>query len=257
MKARARVVAEADTRGRTRLVCLRSQSPLLLRPGADGVLWISGGAAGPLAGDDLSLEVGVGPGATLVIRSVAASIALPGPLPGTSRLKVDVDVSPGGELRWLPEALVLARGCDHEVVADVRAGEGSNLLWREEVVLGRHREESGSLRSLLRVEDDCEPVLRQQLRVGPRFAGWDSPAVVGGARVVGSLVSVSPAPPDLSASGAEQDSQLAPGVKCERMVLGARGMLVSALGPSASGVRAALDRWTAPDLGQRQPEALV
>jgi urease accessory protein len=73
----AALTAEADAGGRTRLTLLRSQAPLVLRPAADAV-YLAAGAAGPLGGDELDLTVSVGPDACLTMRTVAATVALPG-----------------------------------------------------------------------------------------------------------------------------------------------------------------------------------
>ena len=85
MRAAARIVAEADGRGGTRLAVLRGEAPLLLRrtgPRTGGraspCTW-SAAPPGRCGGDDLRLDVEVGPGARLGVRSVAASLALPGP----------------------------------------------------------------------------------------------------------------------------------------------------------------------------------
>jgi len=90
MRATARITAVADG-GRTRLVTLRSEPPILVRRTgprhADGEVEVHlvGGAAGPLGGDRLRVEVTVGPGARLCVRTVAASLALPGPGAGSTR----------------------------------------------------------------------------------------------------------------------------------------------------------------------------
>ena len=73
MRAEARIVAESDRRGGTRLAVLRGESPLLLRrtgPRTGGAVTVHlvGGAAGPLRGDDLRLDIEVGPGARLARR---------------------------------------------------------------------------------------------------------------------------------------------------------------------------------------------
>src|SRR5687768_16184312 len=73
MIARARIIAEADGSGATRLPVLRSSVPLVLRQAEDAV-WIVGGAAGPLGGDDLGLDIDVGPGAALTVRTAAAAV---------------------------------------------------------------------------------------------------------------------------------------------------------------------------------------
>ena len=68
MRAVARVVAEPDGRGGTRLARLRSQAPLILR-GTPESVYLVGGAGGPLGGDDLTIEIDVRPGAELTVRA--------------------------------------------------------------------------------------------------------------------------------------------------------------------------------------------
>lgn len=191
MRALARVVAEADGWGGTRLVTLRSEAPLVVRATGGGV-YLVGGAAGPLAGDDLSIEIAVGPGARVILRSAAASVALPGRVPGPSRLAVRATVASGGELRWLPEPVVAARGCDHWMDAVLDVAAGGRLEWREELVLGRHGEAPGSVATRLHVDLDGRPLLRHELALGPLHPHSLGPAVAGGARAVGSVLLVDP-----------------------------------------------------------------
>src|SRR5688500_13576061 len=156
LTATARVAVVAD-RGRSRLAELSGEPPLLprrtgprmgprtgSRTGAGPVqVHLVGGAAGPLGGDRLRLEIEVGAGAALCLRTVAASVALPGPDGAESRLDVVATVAAGGRLSWLPEPLIAAAGCRHVAAADVTVAEGGRLVWRDEVVCGRHGEEPG------------------------------------------------------------------------------------------------------------------
>src|SRR5918997_5078993 len=110
---RADAVLRADG---TRLTTLHGEPPLLLRPtgtAADGatVVHLVGGAAGPLAGDRLSLTVDLDAGANVELRSVAATVALPGRTDDWSTLTVTVRLGPGSTLRWLPEPVIAAAGC--------------------------------------------------------------------------------------------------------------------------------------------------
>lgn len=240
MKAHAAVVATASGTT-TRLAVLRSESPLLLRP-ASGELWLVGGAGGPLAGDDLSLDVEVGPGAVLVVRSAAASVAQAGP-PGIarpSRLVVRARVGEGGSLWWKPEPLVLAAGCNHESWVEVEVGPRGRLEWREEVILGRYGEAPGSGRIGMRVEWADAPLYHQELHVGSGAPGWDGPAVVGANRAVGSVVLAGL--PEVI-----QDPLVAgpTGARVELMRLGGGSALVCAAARSAAALRAALDAGTA------------
>ncbi|MFC8850494.1 MULTISPECIES: urease accessory protein UreD [unclassified Micromonospora] len=199
MRARARVVACADGRGGTRLTELRGESPLLLRStaaeGGLATVYVVGGAAGPLGGDDLLLEVEVGPGAALRVGSVAASVALPGRPGAASRMRVHAVVQAGATLHWVPEQLVAAAGCDHIAEARVELAAGARLTWRDELICGRYGESPGDAVVRTSVDHDGRPLLRQSMAVGPSAPGWAGPAVLGGASATGSLLLVEPDAP--------------------------------------------------------------
>jgi len=188
--ARGRVMVEADGGGRSRLACLRSEGPIVLRPTPGSVVHMVGGAGGPLGGDLLTIEIVVGPGAELTLRTVAAAVALPGPSP--SVIEIDARVGEGGVLRWLPEPTVAAFGCDHRTRARVLVATGARLVWREELVGGRHGEIGGSVSSRMSVDLDGRPLVRHQVELGPGHPAWAGPAVGAGARCVGSLLVVDP-----------------------------------------------------------------
>lgn len=188
MIAHARIAASGD-----RLVALRSEPPLALRPTADGV-YLVGAAAGPLGGDELTIDIDVTDGAELTVRSSAASVVLPGVTP--SLITIRARVEDGCSLRWIPEQTVLACGCRHRVVTRVDLDGDARLEWWEELVLGRHGEPSGSAMTTLRIDLDGAPLLRHELAVGPDHPEWSSPAVLGvGARAVGSVAVVGPGLP--------------------------------------------------------------
>ena len=239
MRALARIVAETDDRGGTRLAVLRGESPLLLRrtgpPRTDDgrvTVHLVGGAAGPLRGDDLRLEIEVGPGARLDVRSVAASLALPGRAEQPpSRLEIRAVVAEGGSLNWRPEPLIAAAGCHHLVVVDVRVAAGGTLLWRDDLVCGRHGEPSGDARTDTTVRYAGVPLYRNELSVGPSAAGWSGAAVLGGGRAVGSVLLVGPSLPVAALLGG--DAAIMP--------LAGPGMLATAVGADIRQVRAALD----------------
>jgi urease accessory protein len=268
MRAQARIVAVADPGRGTRLAALRGEPPLLPRrtlpSDSEGEvqLHLVGGAAGPLGGDDLRIEIEVGPDARLCVRSVAASLALPGPAGGESRLHVTARVAAGGRLRWLPEPLIGAVGCDHRTVTSITLAEGAALLWREELVCGRYAEPVGDVRIETTLRYGGRTLLRNALAVGPRASGWSGPAVLDGARAVGSLLVVDPAwsetawseaaPPDPAPydSAARRDGVVdrVPDATAERSaaavlpLVGGPAMLVSAVGSDPRTVRAHLDR---------------
>jgi urease accessory protein len=182
----AAVVAEVAG-DRTRCTTLRSAPPISLRETPDGLYLVASGA-GPVGGDDLNLAVDVQWGASLVVRSAAASMVLPGPSGRPSSLRVRARVR--GSLRWEPEPTILVAGCDHRATTTIDLAAGATLAWREVVVLGRHDEPTGSLLQRLHVDRAGAPLLRTELPVGPRWPGAEGPAGNGGALVVSSLLVV-------------------------------------------------------------------
>lgn len=246
----------------TRVAVLRSQAPLVLRPTkpfAEHPMpsWqlgmppcqvsLAAGAGGPVGGDQLSLEIEVCAGSALVLRSVAATVALPGPHAEPSRLQVTIRVGAGATLVWLPGPLIAAARCDHEVVTRIDLGAGARLLTREELVLGRHGEEPGRVRQRLRVCLEGRPLHDQRLHVGPHAPGWDGPAVTGGRRAIGTLLVVD-ASPDASLGrhdprGGGSGRRAVPGDDHDTAVmpLPGPGVLVSALAPDSLTLRARLD----------------
>jgi urease accessory protein len=194
VRARASVVVER-VGDRDRCTALVSSPPITLRNTPDGLFLVASGA-GPVGGDELSVDLAVEPSATAKVRSAGASLVLPGPTGVPSSMCVHARI--GGDLRWLPEPTVLVQGCDHTTVACLNLAASASVLWREEVVLGRHGEPSGSLLQRLHVDVAGRPLLRNELSVGPRWPGAQGPAGLDGAGAVGSLLGVGvgrPAPP--------------------------------------------------------------
>lgn len=194
MRARASIVADARD-GVTLLVALRSEAPLVVRQTEDAV-YLVGAAAGPLGGDELSVDVRVGAGATLIVRSAAATLAHPGRHGERSVLHTTLDVGDGASLVFRPEPLISVRGSDHTACTEVRAHGRASVRLHEDVVLGRHDEPGGRVRTRLRVVLDGESVLVHELDVGGDAPGWASGAVIGDARVVTSTLVIGADAPD-------------------------------------------------------------
>jgi urease accessory protein len=251
MRASARIVASSGVVGsgvgvrRTRLTVLRGEAPLLPRQTGPATVHLVGGAAGPLGGDRLRLDVHVEAGAELTVRSVAATLALPGPHGALSRLAVHATVEAGGRLIWEPEPLIAAARCRHETVSTVEVAVGGSLVWREELVCGRHGEEPGDVRLHTTVRLDGLPLHVSELAVGPSAPGWDGPAVLGGARVYGSVLRV-PALGALADAAAEAEAELATddhdNPASAIMELAGSGSVTIALGDDLPDVRRRLDR---------------
>lgn len=237
MRAAAHIVAVLGTDGATRLDRMSGEPPLLVRrtnPGAGSMaeVHLVGGAAGPLGGDRLEVWVEVGPGAALRLGTVAASIALPGPAGERSCVEVQALVATGGRLEWLPEPLIAAAGCDHDVTSTVELAEGAGLIWRDELVCGRHGEGPGDVRQATRVRLAGRTLYHHELSVGPGAPGWDGPAVLSSARATGTLVVVDPRWSDAGAP-----SPAVAGTTAARMPLPGPALVVTAVGPDTPAVR--------------------
>jgi urease accessory protein len=184
MRAHARVVAEADPRRPYRLVEMTDSAPIGLRWTRDAI-YLVGTAQSLLAEDELLLEVVVRKGATLCLRSAAASIAYAS---SNARLTVSCSVESGGVLDWQPEPLIATHRCNATVRAEIALANGAGLRWNEEVILGRYEEPAGDLDLTVSVDHDGGPLLRHQLLVGSAAPGWNGPATLAGHRAVGYRV---------------------------------------------------------------------
>lgn len=227
MRAEAYVSAELAGAGQTRLVRLSGAPPLVVRPTGPARVHLVGAAAGPLAGDETVLHLQVGPGAELVVAQAAGTVALGSPGPGRpwSQHRIQASVGAGGVLVVAGAALVAAAGSRHRVRADVDLGEGARLVWRDLVVPGRSGEGSGRLATRLRVTQGGAALLDHQLELGRPGTGWQGPAVLAGARCVGSLAVLGLAHPVPAGRGWGPGAAL--------MALGAPGgVLGTALGPA-------------------------
>ena len=223
MKAHARLTACFDG-SRTVLRELRSMAPLTLFPrrrsGATAVVHLVNSATSPLGGDDLRLTVRVGPGATLRISGVAATLALPG-LHGEGSLStVDVVVEEGGSLEYLPEPTVITARARHTAVFRAALASDAYLHTREVLVLGRAGESPGTLTSSQHVTRGSVPVLRQTLTIGSALDA--SLAGLAGRRVLAT---------DLVVGGPELPA--ASGEWWSRSPLAAGGTLTTSLAPDA------------------------
>ncbi|MDQ1428063.1 MAG: urease accessory protein [Acidimicrobiaceae bacterium] len=197
MRAQARLRAEAAPGGGVRLVELTQAAPLGLRQVGDTV-YLIGTAAGPLGDDVVHLDISVGAGARLTIRSVAASVTYAG---WGAEYHLDVLVAEGAYLDWRLEPLVATQGCDHRVETRVRLATGAGLSWCEEVLLGRYGERPGRIDLNLAVDVENRPLLRHQLDTGPDNPAWAGPAVTAGYRAVGLHLLAGPGPLAPAASG--------------------------------------------------------
>ncbi|MEV5895260.1 urease accessory protein UreD [Nonomuraea fuscirosea] len=226
MRASAAVATARAADGRTVVSRLASAPPLTLRQTGPHTVHLVSTAAGPLGGDELSLDLYVAPGTTLELGSVAATLVLPGP--GESELLVTAHVGAGGTLRFAPEPTVLAAGCAHRLLVRLTLADGASAFWREEIVFGRHGEPAGRCRSRFDVTHAGLPLLRQEFTAGDPDLD-SSPAVYGSARCVGTTFLTARA----------KEPAVAEGVAV--LPLAGPGTLVSALAKDAVQLRSRLE----------------
>lgn len=191
--ATARIVASPGGA----LPVLESDGPLAVRRtramGPYARVTVVGAMSAPLGGDRLTLEAAVRDGARLLVDSAAATVSLPGPGGAPAHYDVRLTVGEGAELHWLPEQLIAAHGSDLRMRTTVDLASTARLLLREEQVLGRSGEPSGTLTTRLTVHRAGRPLLDQELACGPGApGGWDGGAVLAGHRAVGQLLVVQP-----------------------------------------------------------------
>ena len=241
MKAHATVVAECR-RGRSRCTTLRSAPPISFRATPEG-LHLVGTAAGPVGGDQLTLEVTVTTGASLTVRSVAAQLVLPGPTPAASSMRLVLRVERGARLHWRTEPTVLVAGADHRSVITIGLDPGAELVWRDEVVLGRHGEPGGSLHQRLRVERAGRPLLCTEVALGRRWPTSDGPAGVGDARVVASMLLVGAPARRALERRAEEAGRPNDPARRAAFALAEDAVLLSALAPDVDAARTAVGSW--------------
>jgi urease accessory protein len=199
--AAARITAVADGRGATALPVLESDGPLALRrtratTAPYARVTVVGAMSAPLGGDRLSIAARVETGARLTVDSAAATVALPGPgrMPRFATYDIALTVGERAALNWLPEQLISACGSDLRMTTRVELAPTARLVLREEQILGRHGESTGTLGARLTVHRAGRPLLDQQVTYGPGApGGWDGGAVLGGHRAVGQLLFVEPA----------------------------------------------------------------
>jgi urease accessory protein len=181
----ARAAAMVEPGGR--LAHVTSQPPLTLRRlySADAqlcALGLVGSAAGPLAGDELTLRLDVAPGASASLVAAGASIAQ-GRGTGEARLCTSVTVGSGGRLTAEPSALIVCTGSTVAVHVQIELADSATLTWRETLVLGRSGEAPGSAQLHWNVMRGGAPLLRQTVDIcDPALVGW--PGGLGRHRVL-------------------------------------------------------------------------
>lgn len=212
-----------------------SAPPVVLRRTGWARVHVVQVGGGPLGGDRLGLDVELGAGQALELRSAAATVVQPGPDPdATASLDVTARLGPGAALDWCPEPTVVTDRADWTARLIVDLAAGARLRVREQVVLGRHGQRGGRCRTDLDVRHDGRPLLVTSTRLDGADPALAGPGGTGGARSVGTVLLAGPAP--CPEGGGDE-----PGVAWAWTALDGPGALLTAVG-DVRAVAAVLDR---------------
>lgn len=218
MRATTELEVGLDAAGTTVLRRVHCEAPLLVRAetGEHGLtLWLVGGAAGPLGGDELSLALVVDRGARVRVRSVAAQAVHPGPHGTSSVLRTSIAVGDDAMLDWAPEPTLSVHGSVHTTSMQVHAASSARVRVAESLMLGRHGEHGGTITLAQRVHVDAGAVLHTSSTFGPGV--WASPGANGSFRAYRSELLLGPDAPAETSSSVTADRveavlTVAPGV---------------------------------------------
>ena len=175
--------------GRTRIRWSQAW-PIVLRPTGAAQVHLVHGAGGPLNGDVLSLDLHMGDGARLAVRSAGATLVQPGRGRGPARWATRIAVGADGDLTWAPEPTIVADGAFFDTSLRIDLGAGARACVREIVVLGRHGTTGGDYRGRLDVLVDGAPLLTHTTVLSGTDPALVGPGGTAGARAVGTLVVV-------------------------------------------------------------------
>lgn len=121
-------------------------------------------AATPLGGDSLSVRVVVEAGATLKVRTAAATMALPSSTTPESRAAWDLEVH--GALDVDPQPTIIAGGSHHLVSTRLVTSGDGRVRIRERAQIGRAFERHGFWSAALHADIDDTPLLRHRVELG-------------------------------------------------------------------------------------------
>jgi urease accessory protein len=240
VQARAEIVVEPGP-GAARLRW-RCAPPVALRQTGANQVHLVQAAGGPLGGDELALDVHLGVGSCLQLRSAAATVVQPGRC-AAAQWTVGADLADGAVLDWRPEPTVICDRAELRSSMTISVHRGARALLREMVVLGRAGQRGGCFRGLLTIECDGAPVLTHTLLLDGADPVLTGSAGTGGARVLGMLAVVGQGIDRPPLGAGEQ-----PGLRWACSELDGPGCLLLAVGDHATDVGRILDEaaldWT-------------
>ncbi len=215
----------------------RCAPPVVLRQTGPDRMHLVQAAGGPLGGDELALDVHLGAGAFLELRSTAAMVVQAGHPPAAAQWTVTAALADGAVLDWHPEPTVVCDGAELRSTVTVALQHRARAMLHETVVLGRARQRGGRYHGELIVDVDGAPLLSHTLLLDGADPVLSGPAGTGGARVVGMLAVVGEGIDGPLEGAGEQ-----PGLRWACSALEGPGWLLLALGDRVTDVIRLLDQ---------------
>lgn len=168
MRSVLRIVAEPD-----RMPQIHARGGLSARVTGPESVHLIGTAATPLGGDHIEVSIRVHAGARLTVRSVAATVALPGGDVVGSTACWSLVIEKGGVLDFDPEPMVVAGNAEHRATTTVRLASSATLRLRERSQIGRVGESAGFWSGALIADLDDVPMIRHRVELGAGAASDD------------------------------------------------------------------------------------
>lgn len=152
---------------------IRAVGGLSARITSPDTVHMIGTAATPLGGDSIVVRIVVGAGARLTVRSVAATLAMPGPVVCESTSEWVFEVAADAHLVFEPEPMVIAADAVHASHTRVCSTSSSKIEVCERVQIGRHEDARGCWSGRMTVDVDGRPLLRHRVELGSGSIGHD------------------------------------------------------------------------------------
>lgn len=222
--------------------------------GCEGVFLNTGG--GLAGGDDLALDVALGPAAAATLTTQAAEKVYRASGDDTT-LRVSLDLGAGAALDWVPQEQILFDGARLVRRIDVAMAADARLLLVESAVFGRlamgETVRHGLLHDRWRIRRDGRLVFAEDLRLEGDVSGILARRASGaGARALATVLLVSP---DAEARVDEARAALGD-ARVECAAGGFDGMLVTRfLSPDPQALRGDLARYLARLSGRPLPRS--
>jgi urease accessory protein len=159
MRSDVLIVAHRDRRPR-----IEASGGIAARETEPHTVHLVSAAATPLGGDSICVRVVVEPGARLRVRTVAATMTLPGPATPQSHANWVLEVA--GELDLDPQPTVVAAASRHVTSTRLTLTGSGRAQLRERIQIGRADERQGFWSGSLHADVDGTPLLRHRIELG-------------------------------------------------------------------------------------------